>query len=284
MEKENKFIKLARERKENKQKNYIRRSLEEMIKQENKRSEERRQIETKFETKRRLEEKRRREEERIRQEEFRKREEEYRRQEEFRREEEIMREEEFRRREEEYRRQEKIMREQYMIRQEIMREQYMMRLEEFRRIQEEMYIQERMIREQEMIRRENELRRQELFRRRPYSVIRRPEIRSPIFHYAQMENQMLVHPIYRRREGFENREVNPNDILNKFAVTKLKNINSLNDDSKNCIICLEDFKKNDKVIYLPCIHFFHEMCIKNWIKEKQFCPVCKLEINNNLNN
>ena len=88
----------------------------------------------------------------------------------------------------------------------------------------------------------------------------------------------------QRREGFENREVNPNDILNKFAVTKLKNINSLNDDSKNCIICLEDFKKNDKVIYLPCIHFFHEMCIKNWIKEKQFCPVCKLEINNNLNN
>ena len=200
-----------------------------MIKQENKRSKERRQIETKFETKRRLEEKRRREE-RIRQEEFR--------------------------REEEYRRQEEIMREQYMIRQEIMREQYMIRLEEFRRIQEEMYIQERMIREQEMIRRENELRRQELFRRRPYSVIRRPEIRSPIFHNAQMENQMLVHPIYRRREEFENRELNPNDILNQFAVTKLKNINSLNDDSKNCIICLEDFKKNDKVILFTLHSFF----------------------------
>ena len=241
MEKENKFIKLARERKENKQKNYIRRSLEEMIKQENKRSKERRQIETKFETKRRLEEKRRREE-RIRQEEFR-------------REEEIMRVEEFRR-EEEYRRQEEIMREQYMIRQEIMREQYMIRLEEFRRIQEEMYIQERMIREQEMIRRENELRRQELFRRRPYSVIRRPEIRSPIFHNAQMENQMLVHPVCGRREEFENRELNPNDILNQFAVTKLKNINSLNDDSKNCIICLEDFKKNDKVILFTLHSFF----------------------------
>ena len=166
-----------------------------------------------------------------------------------------MRVEEFRR-EEEYRRQEEIMREQYMIRQEIMREQYMIRLEEFRRIQEEMYIQERMIREQEMIRRENELRRQELFRRRPYSVIRRPEIRSPIFHNAQMENQMLVHPIYRRREEFENRELNPNDILNQFAVTKLKNINSLNDDSKNCIICLEDFKKNDKVILFTLHSFF----------------------------
>ena len=206
-----------------------------MIKQENKRQEERRQIETKFETKGRLEE-------RIRQEEFR-------------------------------RRQEEIMREQ----------EEMFRLEEFRRRQEEMYIQEERIREQEMIRRENELRKQVLLRRNQYSVTRRPQIRSPIYPIAQMENQMIAYPIYRRREEFENREVNPNDILNQFAITKLKNINSLNNDSKNCTICLEYFKKGDKVIYLPCIHFFHEMCIKNWIKIKQFCPVCKLEINNNNN-
>ena len=49
---------------------------------------------------------------------------------------------------------------------------------------------------------------------------------------------MIAQPIYRRREEFENRVVNPNDILNQFAITKLKNINSLNNDSKNCTIYL----------------------------------------------
>ena len=139
-----------------------------------------------------------------------------------------------------------------MIRQEIMREQYITRqeemfiLEEFRRRKEEMYMQEMMIREQEMIRRENELRRRELFRRRPYSVTRSSQIRGPIFPISHMGNQMNAQPIYRRREEFENREVNHDDILYQFTIIKLKNINGLNQDSKNCTICLEDFKKMTK--------------------------------------
>ena len=85
----------------------------------------------------------------------------------------------------------------------------------------------------------------------------------------------------RRREIQINRPENPNDILRQLPKSKLQNIERLDDDKKKCIICLEDFKTNDKVIYLPCIHFFHEICIKNWIKRKQSCPICKHEINNN---
>ena len=247
-----------------------------MIKQENKRQEERRQSEIYFETKRK-------QDEWIRQEELRRRQDERNRQEEFRRrQEEIMREQ-YMLREEEFRRQEEFIREQYIIREEIMREQYMLREEEFRRRQEEMFLQEEIMREQEMILRENELRRRGLFMRRPYSGVIRPQIRRLIYPIAQMQNQIMQQPLYGRSQEFENRGVNTNDILNKFAITELKSINNLSQDCKNCTICLEDFKNNDKVIYLPCIHFFHEMCIKNWIKEHQLCPICKLAINNNNN-
>ena len=44
------------------------------------------------------------------------------------------------------------------------------------------------------------------------------------------------------------------------------------------MICLEDFKSKEKVTALPCIHFFHTPCIKEWIKEKNECPVCKFEL------
>ena len=72
-----------------------------------------------------------------------------------------------------------------------------------------------------------------------------------------------------------------NDILNKLPVTKIEDINKLNDENKRCIICLEDFKNNDKSIYLPCFHLFHEKCITDWINTKKaFCPLCRTIINN----
>ena len=53
--------------------------------------------------------------------------------------------------------------------------------------------------------------------------------------------------------------------------------------TKNCTICLEDFKVKDKVIYLPCFHLFHKDCIINWVKLNSTCPLCKININENIN-
>ena len=76
-----------------------------------------------------------------------------------------------------------------------------------------------------------------------------------------------------------------NDIIDKFPVSDIKDINKLSDDNKRCCICLEDYKDNDKGIYLPCLHLFHKDCISKWLRRKKFCPFCKLEINqNNLGN
>jgi hypothetical protein len=71
------------------------------------------------------------------------------------------------------------------------------------------------------------------------------------------------------------------DIINQLPVNTLKDVNKLNEENKRCVICYENFKNNDNIIYLPCFHFFHQNCIINWIKKKPSCPLCKIKINNN---
>ena len=58
--------------------------------------------------------------------------------------------------------------------------------------------------------------------------------------------------------------------------------NKLNEENKRCIICYEDFQDNNNVIFLPCFHIFHSICIKTWLNKKDNCPLCKLNINSNL--
>ena len=49
----------------------------------------------------------------------------------------------------------------------------------------------------------------------------------------------------------------------------------------NCCICLDTLNKNEikdkkyREIFLQCGHNFHEKCIKNWIKNKKICPICR---------
>ena len=52
---------------------------------------------------------------------------------------------------------------------------------------------------------------------------------------------------------------------------------------KNCIVCLEDFKKNETVKLFSCNkHIFHENCIKQWMETSDQCPLCKFSLKNDL--
>ena len=97
----------------------------------------------------------------------------------------------------------------------------------------------------------------------------------------------------KRLERLEN-SLNNNYPLTRGFFTSLQNTQSNNDENgilngleevelneqfKNkeeikCAICLENFSIGDKISYLPCIHFFHSSCIKNWIRIKNKCPIC----------
>ena len=62
------------------------------------------------------------------------------------------------------------------------------------------------------------------------------------------------------------------EILNKLEEVEL-NEQFKNEEELKCSICLENFSTNDKISYLPCAHFFHSSCIKNWIRIKNKCLI-----------
>ncbi|KAL9948546.1 hypothetical protein ACHAO3_000176 [Verticillium nonalfalfae] len=34
-----------------------------------------------------------------------------------------------------------------------------------------------------------------------------------------------------------------------------------------CTICIDELKKGEEVVYLPCKHWFHDTCVVMWLKE-----------------
>merc|ERR1712098_993870 len=51
-------------------------------------------------------------------------------------------------------------------------------------------------------------------------------------------------------------------------------------NQESCSICLETLIKDPKelkqMVKLSCEHVYHTKCIKNWMKENQNCPICKV--------
>ena len=52
---------------------------------------------------------------------------------------------------------------------------------------------------------------------------------------------------------------------------------------EECSICLEDYKIEDGLVFLPkCKHAFHSQCIKEWLTKNYHCPICKANVLVNL--
>ena len=135
---------------------------------------------------------------------------------------------------------------------------------------------ERQRREEERLRRENEemynrimLRQREMQERR---LIERQQQNCHLKDYSIL--QIIVPDEVKYCWGPIEQK-----ILKRLTVMNINDINKLNDDIKKCIICLEEFKSSDKVIYLPCCHIFHKDCIIKWVKKDAICPLCKLDLN-----
>lgn len=54
---------------------------------------------------------------------------------------------------------------------------------------------------------------------------------------------------------------------------QLEKIQKTNNDK--CIICLESINIQKQVLYLPCSHLFHSVCIMHWLLTNNKCPTCK---------
>ena len=51
------------------------------------------------------------------------------------------------------------------------------------------------------------------------------------------------------------------------------------DIEEGCWICLCYIKKEQKYITLHCGHQYHYKCIRDWIRTKQNCPLCRESCN-----
>ena len=47
---------------------------------------------------------------------------------------------------------------------------------------------------------------------------------------------------------------------------------------KECCICLDDFKINNKIVKLGCTHIFHADCLFKSIRFNNSCPMCRQHI------
>ncbi|KQJ95727.1 uncharacterized protein LOC100845910 isoform X2 [Brachypodium distachyon] len=48
------------------------------------------------------------------------------------------------------------------------------------------------------------------------------------------------------------------------------------DGDIKCIICQEEYSSGEEVAKIVCNHYYHVTCIQHWLRQKNWCPICKM--------
>ena len=64
--------------------------------------------------------------------------------------------------------------------------------------------------------------------------------------------------------------------LKKYILSK-ENLNNFGCEN-SCSVCKEDFVIGNKMMDLPCKHYFHEECLMPWLNQHDSCPICRFEL------
>lgn len=64
--------------------------------------------------------------------------------------------------------------------------------------------------------------------------------------------------------------------LKKYILSK-ENLNNFGCEN-SCSVCKEDFVIGNKMMDLPCKHYFHEECLMPWLNQHDSCPICRYEL------
>ncbi|CAD8066135.1 unnamed protein product [Paramecium sonneborni] len=88
------------------------------------------------------------------------------------------------------------------------------------------------------------------------------------------ENQQLLLSLRNNRTSEEQ--------INQLPVRQISmefiNQHQNDDNLIKCMICLEDYQENQIVRTMPCWHYFHQDCIDKWLHKSTQCPICKTEV------
>ena len=50
---------------------------------------------------------------------------------------------------------------------------------------------------------------------------------------------------------------------------------NVNQDERQCTICMTDFEQGEEILTLTCFHKYHSECVETWFKSQNWCPVCR---------
>ena len=68
-----------------------------------------------------------------------------------------------------------------------------------------------------------------------------------------------------------------NDLPVPFSIDKNQIDKLIHSNNEKCSICLQEFIVENEVLYLPCSHLFHSICILRWLLKNNKCPICQID-------
>ena len=69
--------------------------------------------------------------------------------------------------------------------------------------------------------------------------------------------------------------------IRKLPTIKVAPEDLVDENNRECCICFEENKLDDKVTRLPCAHIFHSCCIVDWLSNHSCtCPVRLMKVQN----
>ncbi|XP_013817595.1 E3 ubiquitin-protein ligase RNF6 isoform X2 [Apteryx mantelli] len=63
--------------------------------------------------------------------------------------------------------------------------------------------------------------------------------------------------------------------IDNLSTRSYGDINTENEISKTCSVCINEYVTGNKLRQLPCMHEFHIHCIDRWLSENSTCPICR---------
>ncbi|KAL4310706.1 hypothetical protein GQ457_01G029440 [Hibiscus cannabinus] len=76
-------------------------------------------------------------------------------------------------------------------------------------------------------------------------------------------------------EEFENNHYG----MVRATESSVKNMVKVEDG--DCMVCLEELRVGFEASQMPCSHIFHAHCIRRWLNQSHYCPICRFQMPTN---
>lgn len=103
-------------------------------------------------------------------------------------------------------------------------------------------------------------------------------IAASVMMHAMMERiaqAVMIQSMEESRPTIPPANESIRDALPRVVVTKEDMLDSSN---SKCAVCLEEFKAGCRATRMLCGHLFCTICIREWLREANTCPVCRYEL------